>query len=41
LPQHCPNCGNILTTWRGNLVKCIACEYKGKLDELERVGAKI
>ncbi len=41
LAQPCPNCGNILTTWRGNLVKCIACEYKGKLDELERVGTKI
>ncbi len=37
LPHPCPNCGNILTTWRKNLVKCIACDYKGELGEIERV----
>lgn len=41
LPQPCPNCGNILTKWRKNLVKCTACEYKGKLDELERAEATV
>ncbi len=40
LPQRCPDCGNILTTWRKNLVKCIACDYKGELDEIERVEVK-
>jgi len=40
IPQRCPKCGNILTVWRRNLAKCIACEYKAGLDEVERtIGA--
>ena len=31
LPQPCPQCGGLLTTYRRNLVKCTKCEYKGKL----------
>ncbi len=40
LPHPCPNCGNILIMWRKNLAKCIACDYKAELDEIERVGTK-
>lgn len=41
IPQSCPDCGNILITWRRNLVKCIACDYKGELDAIEKVGTKV
>lgn len=40
VPQPCPDCGNILTVWKRNLVKCTACDYKAELEEIERVGAK-
>jgi len=33
LPQPCPQCGGLLTQYRGKQVKCIKCEYKGKLEE--------
>jgi DNA topoisomerase-1 len=33
LPQPCPQCGGLLTTYRRNLVKCTKCEYKGKIKE--------
>jgi len=31
LPQPCPKCGGLLTTYRRNWAKCTKCEYKGKL----------
>jgi len=33
LPQPCPKCGGLLTTYRKNWTKCTKCEYKGKLGE--------
>ncbi len=33
LPQPCPKCGGLLTTYRGKLAKCTECEYKGKIDK--------
>ena len=33
LPQPCPKCGGLLTAYRGKLVKCTKCEYKGKLKQ--------
>ena len=33
LPLPCPNCGGLLTLYRGKLAKCTKCEYKGKLQE--------
>ena len=33
LPQPCPQCGGLLTTYRRNLTKCTKCEYKGKIKE--------
>jgi len=32
LPQPCPQCGGLLTLYRGKQAKCTKCEYKGKLD---------
>jgi DNA topoisomerase-1 len=40
LPQPCPQCGGLLTVYRGNLVKCTQCEYKGKLKEINKEGGK-
>ena len=31
LPQPCPKCGGLLTTYRKNWTKCTKCEYKGRL----------
>jgi DNA topoisomerase-1 len=39
VPQPCPQCGKLLVIYREGWVKCTACEYKGKLDELEKIGA--
>jgi DNA topoisomerase-1 len=33
LPQPCPKCGGLLTTYRKSWTKCTKCEYKGKLKE--------
>ena len=33
LPQPCPKCGGLLTTYRRNWAKCTKCEYKGKLQQ--------
>ncbi len=41
LPQPCPKCGGLLTTYRRNWAKCTKCEYKGKLPKSEiPIGAK-
>lgn len=32
LPQPCPQCGGLLTLYRGKQAKCTKCEYRGKLD---------
>jgi len=33
LPQPCPQCGGLLTLYRGKQAKCTKCEYKGKVAE--------
>jgi DNA topoisomerase-1 len=38
VPRPCPQCGKLLIMYREGWVKCTACEYKGKLDELEKIG---
>jgi DNA topoisomerase-1 len=38
VPQPCPQCGKLLIMYREGWVKCTACEYKDKLDELEKIG---
>jgi len=35
LPQPCPQCGGLLTLYRGKQAKCTKCEYKGKIPKLE------
>ncbi len=30
LPQPCPQCGGLLTLYRGRQAKCTRCEYRGK-----------
>ncbi len=39
VPQPCPQCGKMLITYRDGWVKCTACEYKDKVEELEKIGA--
>ena len=33
LPQPCPQCGGLLTAYRGNLAKCTQCAFRGKVRE--------
>jgi len=33
IPQPCPKCGGLVTVYRGKLVKCTKCEYKGKIKQ--------
>ncbi|MFQ6122723.1 MAG: type I DNA topoisomerase [Dehalococcoidales bacterium] len=33
IPQPCPKCGGLLTSYRGKWAKCTKCEYRGKLAE--------
>jgi DNA topoisomerase-1 len=33
LPQPCPQCGGLLTQFRGKQAKCTSCEYQGKIPE--------
>jgi DNA topoisomerase-1 len=33
LPQPCPECGGLLTLYRGNQAKCTKCDYKGKTEQ--------
>jgi DNA topoisomerase-1 len=35
LPQPCLHCGGLLTVYRQKWAKCIKCDYKGKLDNME------
>jgi DNA topoisomerase-1 len=39
VPKPCPQCGKLLIMYRDGWVKCTACEYKDKLDEVEKIGA--
>jgi DNA topoisomerase-1 len=32
----CPSCGELLVQYRGNWAKCVACQYKAELSELEK-----
>jgi DNA topoisomerase-1 len=34
LPQSCPQCGGLLTAYRGNLAKCTQCAFRGKVREV-------
>ena len=36
LPQPCPQCGELLRAYRDKWAKCTKCDYKGKLEELEK-----
>jgi DNA topoisomerase-1 len=38
LPQRCPKCGGLLTSYRTKWARCTECHYKGKLEELEPQG---
>ncbi len=41
LPQPCPECGGMLTQYRGNWAKCTKCNYRGKIPKPEAtVGAE-
>jgi DNA topoisomerase-1 len=33
LPQPCPQCGGLLTAYRGNMAKCTQCAFRGKVSE--------
>ncbi len=33
LPQPCPQCGGLLTVYRGNMAKCTKCAFRGKVTE--------
>ncbi len=33
LPQPCPQCGGLMTEYRGKQAKCVKCSYRGKLEE--------
>ena len=33
LPQPCPQCGGLLTVYRGKQAKCTKCEYKGRIQQ--------
>jgi len=39
--QPCPQCGKMLIIYRDGWVKCTACEYKDKLEALEKAGAAL
>ncbi len=39
--QPCPQCGKMLIIYRNGWVKCTACEYKNKLEEVEKMGAAV
>jgi DNA topoisomerase-1 len=39
VPYPCPQCGKMLVIYRDGWVKCTACEYKDKLEEVEKIGA--
>ncbi len=39
LPQPCPQCGGLLTLYRGKQTKCTKCEYRGKVAEPETISA--
>lgn len=36
LPQPCPQCGSLLTEYRGKQAKCVKCKYRGKIEEVEQ-----
>ncbi len=39
IKQPCPQCGKMLITPREGWVKCTVCEYKGRQEEVEKIGA--
>ncbi len=41
LPEPCPQCGKLLITYQDGWAKCTACEYKGRLADLQKVGATV
>jgi DNA topoisomerase-1 len=41
LPEPCPECGAMMTEYRGNQAKCSKCKYQGKIPEAEiRAGVR-
>ncbi len=36
IAQPCPDCGNLLVQYRGDWAKCVACQRKVELSELEK-----
>lgn len=36
IAQPCPYCGNLLVQYRGDWAKCVTCQHKVKLSELEK-----
>jgi len=38
LPQPCPQCGGLLTSYKTKWAKCTKCNFKGKTEELETGG---
>jgi DNA topoisomerase-1 len=39
VPNPCPQCGKMLVLYRDGLVKCTACDFKDKLEDVEKIGA--
>jgi len=35
IPQPCPECGKLLTTYRKTMAKCTNCDFKGKLETVK------
>jgi DNA topoisomerase-1 len=41
VPQPCPQCGKLMVINRGNIIKCTSCDYKGKMEEMEKTAAAV
>jgi len=39
LPQPCPKCGGLLTSYKGGMAKCTNCDYKGKPQQQDQLHA--
>ncbi|MBA7667811.1 DNA topoisomerase 1 [subsurface metagenome] len=40
LPQPCPKCGSLMTTYRQNWARCIKCGHRGKIGETVKTTVK-
>ncbi len=41
IPQPCPQCGGLLVKRGKSMVRCIKCEFSGRLDEIEMEALKV